>query len=77
MPTEVRVEADSGWPVAVIERGVRQTVESVEDLWRIEDEWWRQARISRTYFEVLLQDGRRVSIYHDHVSEAWYRQRHA
>jgi hypothetical protein len=46
----------------------------VEDVWRVEEEWWRSTSISRTYFEVLLEDGRRVSIFHDHASGEWYRQ---
>jgi hypothetical protein len=49
-------------------------VASVEDVWRVEEEWWRGAGISRTYFEVLMEDGRRVSIFHDHGSGQWYRQ---
>ncbi len=65
-PIAVRVEADAGWPIALVERGVPRAVESVEDIWRIEDEW-RRTPVSRTYFEVLLEDGRRLSIFHDHL----------
>ena len=75
-PIAVRVEADAGWPIALVERGVPRAVESVEDIWRIEDEW-RRTPVSRTYFEVLLEDGRRLSIFHDHLREEWRRQRYA
>ena len=76
-PIAVRVEADAGWPIALVERGVRRAVESVEDIWRVEDGWRRRTPVSRTYFEVLLDDGRRLSIFHDHLREEWRRQRYA
>ena len=76
-PIAVRVEADAGWPIALVERGVRRAVESVEDIWRVEDGWRRRTPVSRTYFEVLLEDGRRLSIFHDHLREEWRRQRYA
>ena len=76
-PIAVRVEADAGWPIALVERGVRRAVESVEDIWRVEDGWRRRPPVSRTYFEVLLEDGRRLSIFHDHLREEWRRQRYA
>ena len=76
-PIAVHVEADAGWPIALVERGVRRAVESVEDIWRIEDGWRRRTPVSRTYFEVLLEDGRRLSIFHDHLREEWRRQRYA
>jgi hypothetical protein len=32
-------------------------VESVQERWRIDDEWWRES-ISREYRSVVLDDGR-------------------
>jgi len=64
MPLAVRIGRD------------RLAVESIEDVWRVEDEWWRDTRISRTYFEMLLDDGRRITIFRDGVSRAWQRQRY-
>jgi hypothetical protein len=49
----------------------------VRDCWRIEDEWWRGQAIKRTYFQVLLEDGREATIFFDHASHAWFRQRYA
>ena len=60
-------------PRAAIALGATR-IASMEDVWRVEEEWWRSTSISRTYFEVLLEDGRRVSIFHDHASGEWYRQ---
>jgi hypothetical protein len=53
-----------------------QPVASIEDTWKINDEWWRGPgqEIERVYFEVLLADGRRVTLFHDLVSSEWFRQ---
>jgi len=42
-------------------------------MWRIDDEWWRQP-ISRQYFEVMLESGRRVVIFQDLVAATWFMQ---
>jgi hypothetical protein len=70
------VEAEEGRPVAVWERNARLAVASVEDCWRVEDEWWREMGVSRTYFEVLLEDGRRLTLFFDRAGRSWYRQRY-
>ena len=62
-------------PRAAVALGATR-IASVEDVWRVEEEWWRSTSISRTYFEVLLEGGRRVSIFHDHASGGWYLQRY-
>lgn len=51
-------------------------VASVEDIWKINDEWWRgeESRIERIYFELLLESGRRVTVFHDVTRCAWHRQ---
>jgi len=48
----------------------------VEDIWKINDEWWRgeESRIERIYFELLLESGRRVTVFHDVTRCAWHRQ---
>jgi hypothetical protein len=77
-PAAVRVEAHEGWPAAILERGgARREVASIEDAWRVEEEWWRDAPIVRTYFEVLIDTGRRMTLFFDHSSSSWYWQRHA
>ncbi|MDA0798640.1 MAG: hypothetical protein O2884_08215 [Chloroflexi bacterium] len=78
----MRVEAPDGWPVAVhvphtARHQISSAVTSVEDIWRVEEEWWRDAPIVRTYFEVLLDTGRRMTLFFDHASTSWYWQRHA
>jgi hypothetical protein len=74
LPESITVtESPAGLP-AQIEAGRRQSVDSVEDSWRIEDEWWRQRPTSRLYFAVRLAEGRRLVIFKDLVDGRWYRQ---
>jgi len=48
-------------------------VETVLEMWRIDDEWWRQL-ISRRYFSVLLDGGARVVLFEDLVTHEWFMQ---
>ena len=66
-------------------RGVRLPVGRVEDVRRIDDEGWREKHVARTYFEVLLEGGRRLTLFFDRATGdraagdratgRWYRQR--
>ena len=52
----------------------RLEVLQIRESWRIDDEWWREP-VSRRYFEVVLETGRRTVLYRDLVGGGWYRQR--
>jgi hypothetical protein len=68
------VEEDAaGLPVAVRLKQ-RQAIASIEDKWRIDDEWWRAAPVSRLYYNVLLASGQRLVLYKDLVRGSWYEQ---
>ena len=73
-PEALKVEEDaSGLPVAVrLKR--RQAVMTIEDRWRIDDEWWRAGPVSRLYYNVLLTTGQRLVLYKDLVTSSWYQQ---
>lgn len=74
-PRAAKVEAaESGEPSALHVSGQRIAVESVLDVWRVEDEWWRERPVSRMYYRVLLEDGRVVDLYRALGSGRWYRQ---
>ena len=76
-PAQLEVREDGrGRPVSLAVGGNMQPVASIEDTWKINDEWWRGPgqEIERVYFEVLLADGRRVTLFHDLVSSEWFRQ---
>jgi hypothetical protein len=64
---------DAGAPVAVVLGGRRLAVERIEDVWRIDDEWWRE-EVSRLYYRLLLKDGRTVTVCHDLTSRRWFKQ---
>ena len=73
MPEPVQVEEDaSGLPLAV-RMPRRQAVIAVEDVWRVDDEWWRIEPVSRLYYAVRFASGQRV-LYKDLIDGRWYRQ---
>jgi hypothetical protein len=66
-------ESEAGLPVAVrLKR--RQIIKSIEDKWRIDDEWWRSEPVSRFYYAVLFASGQRLVIYKDLNTGKWYKQ---
>ena len=73
-PVPAAVEADArGVPKAMLWRGAYKDVVVIHETWRIDDEWWRE-EIARRYFAVELEGGRRVTVFHDLVVDAWYAQ---
>ncbi len=73
-PEALKVEENaSSLPVAVKIKQ-RQPVISIEDMWRIDDEWWRAEPVSRLYYNVLLASGQRLVLYKDLASGNWYQQ---
>ena len=48
-------------------------VETILEMWRIDDEWWRKL-ISRRYFAVILEGGARVVLFEDLVTHEWFMQ---
>lgn len=50
-------------------------ITSVEDSWRVDEEWWREKPVSRLYFEVILADGSKLTVFKELAQGKWYRQR--
>ena len=73
-PLEVKAGGD-GHPCALKLRRRWVTVEVVVDQWRIDDEWWRERPVSRMYYECLVDQGLKVTIFHDLGAGLWYQQR--
>ena len=48
-------------------------VAAVRETWRIDDEWWRRP-ISRLYYEVVLENGRILTLYLDLNEGGWWMQ---
>ena len=53
---------------------VGKVVESIIEIWRVDDEWWREP-ISRRYVEVILEGGKHVVLYEDLTTCGWFMQR--
>ena len=51
-------------------------VETIDEVWRIVDEWWRVNPIARTYYRVNLDDGRPLTLFHDEIADTWFEQRY-
>ena len=74
-PIPVQVEENEHQrPVAVTLRSQRLRVSSIDDLWKVEEEWWRGEPIVRMYYRVTAQGGRHITIFRDLVGGGWYRQ---
>ena len=58
----------------IVRRGRRLAVVAIQEVWRIDDEWWREP-ISRRYYLLLLEHGIVCTIYQDLMNDAWYEQR--
>jgi hypothetical protein len=81
MPRAIVVRAGSdGMPLAVARSdmhghtGREARVESIEEVWRLAEAWWREAPQARTYFRVFLDGGRPLTIYRDDVTGVWAEQ---
>jgi len=67
------VENAAGEPTAV-KAGRRQTVKSIEERWRIDDEWWRTEQISRMYYVAVMVGGQRMVVFKDLIKGDWWKQ---
>jgi hypothetical protein len=73
-PLPLSVEENAaGLPTAVTLKR-RQVIVTVEDVWRIDDEWWRSEPLSRMYYAVMLASGRRLVLCKDLISKRWFQQ---
>ncbi len=76
LPVPVAVEEDTRQrPLAHSLRGRKLKVASIDDLWEVEDEWWREKPIYRMYYQVATEDGRHITVFRDLADGGWYRQK--
>ena len=61
-------------PAAVFLRQRRLEVSSVEDVWEVDEEWWRPEPISRVYYRVTTEDDRDITLFRDQIGGRWFRQ---
>ncbi len=55
---------------------MQRSVEAIGEVWRIDDEWWRMP-IRRRYVEAILEGGKRVVLFEDLTTGAWWMQKPA
>jgi hypothetical protein len=76
-PRPVTVLTEHDLPVAILRENsrdaARHAVETVQDTWIVQDEWWRQ-EIDRQYYNLLLRNGTVCTVYHDRLTDTWYEQ---
>ena len=73
-PEPIQVEENAnGKPLAVREKR-RQRIETIDDYWRLDDEWWRSEPVSRLYYAICLASEQKMVIYKDLTNGSWYCQ---
>ena len=74
VPAPVEVREGPGPQPAAVRLGKHwRRVARVEDTWSF-DLWWMPAPMTRIYYRVSLEDGRRATLFHDRRDGRWYRQ---
>lgn len=73
IPKPITVIAEHGMPAKVVTRTAEVAVMQIQDVWIVQDEWWRK-EIDRQYFALLMMDGEIRTIFHDRMDDAWYEQ---
>lgn len=53
---------------------VGKAVETIIEIWHVDDEWWREP-ISRRCVELILEGGKHVVLYEDLTTKDWFMQR--
>ncbi len=56
-------------------RSPHLAVTSINDLWQVDDEWWRERPISRRYYQITTSNDRRLTIFRDQLNAQWYWQK--
>lgn len=73
-PYAIEVEVDErGQPLAITAEK-RRVVEEIIEMWRVDDEWWREP-ISRRYADVVLEGGAHIVLYEDVLTDEWFMQK--
>ena len=60
-------------PIAIEYNKTLRSIEAVLEIWRVDDEWWRD-QIARRYIEVVLEGGKHVVLFEDLLKGTWFVQ---
>lgn len=76
-PRTIEVRAEAGGAPNTLWRSRRWVeVAEVLDCYRTDDRWWTAEPVSRTYYDLLMEDGRAVTVFRDEISGGWCEQRY-
>jgi hypothetical protein len=75
-PAPAQLRTERGLPAAVRLRAGWRPVERIDEVWRVDDGWWRPSPVRRTYFRVALEGGVEATLYRDEVEGTWWSQRY-
>ena len=74
VPRSIGVELnEDDLPVTIAFASKRRQVEEIGEIWRIDDEWWRD-QIARRYVELMLMGGGHVVVYENLIGGGWFMQ---
>ena len=76
-PKPITVFVDETGSPTAVELGGRRLEGAVRSRWRVDDGWWREQPVARLYYELLLEDGKLLTVFSDLVTGEWYQQRYA
>jgi len=76
-PAPIAVHTNElGAPQSVVWRGRLEKVNHIIEVWRIDDEWWRPLGIDRLYFQLVLSEGRILTVFRDLIEGSWWQQKY-
>ncbi len=55
----------------------RLAVARLREEWRVVDRWWTEEPVRRRYFDLVLESGQNVVVFHDEERGGWFTQRGA
>jgi hypothetical protein len=61
---------------SLVSDGAWVKVVEIENLWKVNDEWWRgpEEEIARLYYVLRLENSQQLTVYLDLIDRSWYRQ---
>jgi hypothetical protein len=51
-------------------------IEALQEVWRVSEAWWREEPVRRTYYQVLVDGGRALTLFEDEETGQWYEQKY-
>jgi hypothetical protein len=72
-PELIDVVTVENLPCRVVFKKKLQRVAEISNFWRVDDSWWVKP-VTRLYYTLGLESGRRVTVFYDLVDKKWYRQ---